>query len=73
MITINRTAKKELRKAQAWMKVWWLNVGIAVLLMVLWVNPYVILSELLIGALIELGLAAFHTYRAEFQIKANSK
>lgn len=73
MITINRTAKKEIQKAQIWMKVWWTNVGITVLLMLLWVNPYIILSEIIVGALIELGLAMFHTYRADFLIKSTKK
>lgn len=73
MITINRTAKKEMQKAQTWMKVWWANVGITVLLMLLWVNPYIILSEIIVGALIELGFAMFHTYRADFLIKSIKK
>ena len=73
MITINRSAQREIVLAHRWLNVFGLNVVITIALMMAWVNPYAILAEIVIGAIIELGMAWYHAHQADIISEINAK
>lgn len=73
MIIINRSAQREINLAHRWLKVFGANIVITIALMMAWVNPYVILIEVLIGAMIELGMAGYHVHQADIISEVHAK
>ena len=41
--------------------------------MMAWVNPYAILAEIVIGAIIELGMAGYHAHQADIISEIHAK
>lgn len=73
MIIINRSAQREIVLAHRWLNVFGLNVVITIALMMAWVNPYAILAEIVIGAIIELGMAGYHAHQADIISEIHAK